>query len=110
MIIGGPGHGAKITQPARVRAVRGHGVYVRGGSVLLEVAPEDPLPIRRKERAAIVAGPMSQAPLAGAVGVHDVDFPEISGVQLEMLQLLRREFVGRIRIAQRTEDNAFAVR
>ena len=46
MIIRRPGHTAKVSEAARVRAVEFHGVDVRVGAVGVEAAPEDALAVR----------------------------------------------------------------
>ena len=92
MIVGRPGHAAKVGEAARVRAVKFHRVNVRVDSVGVEAAPNDTLAVWGEKRTAIVTPRERQPLLAGAVGVHEVDFAKVTRIGSETLPDLGRKF------------------
>ena len=104
-----PRHRVEAGDLPHVRAVDFHRVNLRHCACLVEPAPDDALAVRREKRAAVVAGRLRQARLAGTVGIHDVNFAEIRQVDLAQFFLLRSQVFG-VGAAGGTEDNFFAVR
>ena len=56
---------------------------IRRGAVFGKAPPDDAFAIGGEERPAIVARRVRQPPLIRAVGVHDVDFAEVGGIDLK---------------------------
>ena len=60
MEIGCPGHAVKIGEPFHAGAVGAHRVDIGFAAIGCEVPPDDVLPIRCKERTAVVTRPVCQ--------------------------------------------------
>ena len=55
MKVRGPGHAPEVGDATHIRAVHAAGVHVGVHSARVEAAPDDPLAVRREERAAVIA-------------------------------------------------------
>src|SRR5439155_5850311 len=70
----------------------------------------DALDVRGEKRTAIVARRESQPLLAGAIGVHEVDFAKVTRIGCETLTVFGRKFRSRISVPERSEHDLFAMR
>ena len=105
MIIRRPGHGLEICQAPHVSAIQIHGVHFGNVTLLRKVSPDDPLAVRREKGATIITGHKGQPLLVGAIGVHDVNLPEIRDIVFQLHLLLVREILSFVCIADRAKNN-----
>src|SRR3954466_7600748 len=94
---------------ANIGTIDVHGEDLGNDAVSLKMPPENALAVRHEKRPAIVTGIFGEALLAGAIGVHDVDLAEVSGILFVNAPFLGRKMLERKGITERSEDDLFSV-
>src|SRR5688572_21453446 len=105
-----PAHRAEVRNFPLIRAVEIHRPDVGDEARFIEPPPDDPFPVRREERPAVVAGHLRQAPGPGVVGVrpHDVDLPEVARIGVELFPFSGGE-LSIVGVPRRRKDDPLPV-
>jgi hypothetical protein len=91
VVIGGPSHAKIMGELLNIATIQIHRHDIGIDPFFIKAPPYDSLPIRRKERSSIVPIHMGQPLQATSIGLHQINFPEVGGIYVESLLILRAQ-------------------